>query len=268
MDLFRRKDRMDHTEIEALAGLRPLFDPVFDHLCRGAYKGLIDVYFAAVPIALIRPFDPDYDPGKHPIGKKAIAEVVAQWNEGILPQCCVYQKGDEFILSDDYLIWEAAKFGQPDFVPCWILGKPSSSDLRDVQGPIDQHDVPGLLGPKGLSPVMPQIRTERISLQPMRFPLADEEAFWSDYPQYPDIFRNFVAEPGIFVSVAPESATKTTLSERPEASVGVGEEDLVGKLPTPPTGYFWAADNGGLQLPGWRSFRLWNRELGYMPHSE
>jgi hypothetical protein len=267
MDMFRRKERMDHAEIEALAGLRPLFDPVFDHLYRGACKGLIDVYFAAVPMGLIRPFDPDYDPGKHPIGKNVIAEVVAKWSEGVLPQCWVYQKGDHFVLSDDYIIWEAAKVGEPDFLPCWILGKPISSELRDVQGPVDQSDVAALLGPKAGSPMVPQIRRERISLRPMRFPLSDEAAFWSEYPQQPAVFRNFVADPGIFVSVPPESA-KTTDSERREPSVKTGGDDLVGKLPTPPKGYFWSADDGGMLVTGWRHFRLWHQELGYMPHSE
>jgi len=36
MDLFRRKELMDPAEIEALAGLRPLFDPVFAYLIEGA----------------------------------------------------------------------------------------------------------------------------------------------------------------------------------------------------------------------------------------
>jgi len=149
MDLFRRKELMDPAEIEALAGLRPLYDPVFAYLIEGAYKGRVDVYFAAVPFGLIRPFDPDYDPGKHPVGRAAIAEFVARWEKGDFAQSWVYQKGDEFVLSDDYIIWEAAKIGKPDFLPCWVLGKPSNTDLRDVQGPIDRREVPTLLGISG-----------------------------------------------------------------------------------------------------------------------
>jgi hypothetical protein len=146
MDLFRRKELMDPAEIEALAGLRPLYDPVFAYLIEGAYKGRVDVYFAAVPFALIRPFDPDYDPGKHPVGRAAIAEFVARWEQGDFAQSWVYQKGDEFVLSDDYIVWEAAKIGKPDFLPCWVLGKPNNKDLKDVQGPIDSREVPAMLG--------------------------------------------------------------------------------------------------------------------------
>lgn len=146
MDLFRRPDRMDPREIEALAGLRPLYDPVFNHLLEGACNGSVDVYFAAVPLGLVRPFDPDYDPTKHPIGEAAVRELMSRWGMGKFQNSWVYQKGQEFVLSDDYIAWEAARRGQPDFLPCWILGKCTNSEVRDVQGPIDPKDVRRLLG--------------------------------------------------------------------------------------------------------------------------
>ena len=45
-----------------------------------------------------------------------------------------------------------------------------------------------------------------------------------------------------------------------------------GQLPTPPPGYHWEMDYGGLRHPGLHHesypFRLWHRDLGYMLHSE
>jgi hypothetical protein len=154
MGLFRHPDRMDPNEIEALAGLRPLYDPVFNHLLEGAYNGSVAVYFAAVPLVLVRPFDPDYDPTKHPIGEAAVRELISRWSTGQFQNSWVYQKGQEFVLSDDYIVWEAAKRGLPDFLPCWILGKPTNAALRDVQGPIGSNEVAKLLG---FPPFEPQL---------------------------------------------------------------------------------------------------------------
>jgi hypothetical protein len=110
------------------------------------------VYFAAIPPAHIRPFDPDYDPGRVPIGEAAITETMSRWRQGQFSKAWVYQKGDSFILSDDYIIWEAVKRGQPDFVPCWVIGKPTIPEVVDVQGPIRVQDIRQLLGLSGSKP--------------------------------------------------------------------------------------------------------------------
>ena len=146
MDLFRRKELMDVEEIHALAGLRPLYDPILGHLLEGAYHGSVDIYYAAIPLSVIRPFDPDYDPSKHPVGAAAIADVTARWRAGHFENVVVYQKGDVFILSDDYIIWEAAKRGQPDFLPCWVLGRPQHFLAVDVQGPLARGEVAKVIG--------------------------------------------------------------------------------------------------------------------------
>jgi hypothetical protein len=137
---------MDPFEIEALAGLRPLFDPVFRHLIERAVTGHVDVYFAAVPRALIRPFDSDYNPARHPVGRAAISEVHAKWRSGDFTAIWVYPRDNEFIMSDDYIVWEAVKEGKPDFVPCWILGKPDLLRVKDLQGPLDESGVTQALG--------------------------------------------------------------------------------------------------------------------------
>jgi hypothetical protein len=171
MDLFRRQDGMDSREIDALAGLRPLYDPVLSYLLEGAHKGSVDVYFAAVPLALIRPFDPDYDPTKHPVGEAAVRELMSQWSTGNFQQSWVYEKGQAFILSDDYIVWEAAKRGLPDFIPCWVLGRPTNSELRDVQGPIASQEISRLLG---FAPFSPQSKAEGdVSKEGLQTPASD-----------------------------------------------------------------------------------------------
>lgn len=146
MALFREPQKVNPHNIKAAEGLKPLFVSVFSHLIERACKGAVDVYFAAVPVGLLRPFDRDYDPCAHPAGEAAVEAVMAHWKKGQFQYVWVYQQGDEFLLSDDYIIWEAAKRGRPDCLPCWVLGKPLHPQARDVQGPIDPNEVPRLLG--------------------------------------------------------------------------------------------------------------------------
>jgi hypothetical protein len=137
---------MELREIKALAGLQPLFDPVFQHLLESALAGRVDVYFAAVPLASIQPFDPDYAPRRHPVGEAAVRDVVRSWRAGKVQPMWVYQKDQHFVMSDDYIVWEAVKEGQPDYVPCCILGRPDHPSITDLQGPLDQPSIRKALG--------------------------------------------------------------------------------------------------------------------------
>ena len=58
----------------------------------------------------------------------------------------VYQRGKWFVVSDDYIVLFAALNGLPDYVPCWVLGKPDGDLVRDVQGTVASKDVAQLLG--------------------------------------------------------------------------------------------------------------------------
>lgn len=146
LDLFRRPTRVSVDEIDALLGLRPLPDPILGYLLQRALSGLVSVYFAAVPRTLIRPFDTEYDPAKHPVGAAAIERTMAEWQAGSFPHVWVYPSGHAYVLSDDYIPWAAALRGQPDFVPCWVLGYPSVPGTVDIQGPVDPQRVRTLLG--------------------------------------------------------------------------------------------------------------------------
>ena len=146
MSLFRRPEKMKVSEIHALAGLRPLYDPVFSYLLEGAVAGRVPVYYGEIPLDLIRPFDPDHTPSSHPVGRAAVQETIRRWVQGDFQKVWVYQKKQHFVLSDDYIVWEATKEGRPDFLPCWVLGNPSHGSIKNVQGPIEPAEIARLLG--------------------------------------------------------------------------------------------------------------------------
>lgn len=146
LDLFRRPTRVSVNEIDALLGLRPLRDDVLGYLLGRALQGHVPVYFAAIPRGLIRPFDSEYDPAKHPVGAAAIEHTAAEWRAGNYPSIWVYPSGDAYVLSDDYIPWAAALRGKPQFLPCWVLGYPSVPGAVDINGPIEPERVRRLLG--------------------------------------------------------------------------------------------------------------------------
>jgi hypothetical protein len=134
------------SDIQALPELTPKQDEQFSALLQGAVSGDVPVYFAAVPLALCVPFDLDYRPDLHPVGAKAISQMTEEWSNGQFQKMFVYQRGKWFVVSDDYIVLFAALPGLPDYVPCWVLGKPEGDLVRDVQGPIASNDFARLLG--------------------------------------------------------------------------------------------------------------------------
>jgi hypothetical protein len=139
-------DKVPAKDIHSLPNLTPKHDERFSALLTGAVSGEVPVYFAAVPLAICVPFDPDYRPDLHPVGEQAISQMIEAGIRGQFQKLFVYQRGKWFVVSDDYITLFAALRGQPDYVPCWVLGKPDSGLVRDVQGPIASGDVPKLLG--------------------------------------------------------------------------------------------------------------------------
>jgi hypothetical protein len=134
------------SDIHSLPELTPKHDERFSALLQGAVSGDVPVYFAAVPLALCVPFDLDYRPDLHPVGAKAIGQMTEEWSNGQVQKLFVYQRGKWFVVSDDYIVLFAALNGLPDYVPCWVLGKPEGDLVRDVQGPIASNDVARMLG--------------------------------------------------------------------------------------------------------------------------
>lgn len=83
------------------------------------------------------------------MGRQTITQVFGAWSNGQFQNLFVYQRGKSFVVSDDYIPLFAALRGRPDYVPCWVFGRPDSDVARDVQGPIVQDDVLKTLGLEG-----------------------------------------------------------------------------------------------------------------------
>ena len=142
MPLFRKKLKVEDLK---LSDFQPKKDDVLMYLLEQVLAGKIPVYFAAIPLSMIEPFDKEYDPRKHPVGKKVVETMIQAWQKNQFRTVWVYPKGDKFILSDDYCVYYAALAGQPDYVPCWIIGKTDHHDVKDMQGPIELEEIKKIL---------------------------------------------------------------------------------------------------------------------------
>jgi hypothetical protein len=134
------------SEVGQIPELTPATDETLLSLFDRALKGELLVYFAAVPFRLIEAFDKTYDPRRHPAGRAAVDEYSKEWEEGHFHPSWVYPKEERFILSDDYISYFACIEGQPEYIPCWVLGRPEHPDVRDIQGPINPDNIRELMG--------------------------------------------------------------------------------------------------------------------------
>ena len=137
---------MGFSTPDNLPGLTPKSDEHFIRLLQRGLEDELPVYFAAVPLAVCIPFDPDYRPDLHPVGKQSIEQAAAAGKQGKFENMFTYQRGYWFVISDDYIPYFAALTGLPDYVPCFILGHPDHALVRDLQGPIDPISLRQLLG--------------------------------------------------------------------------------------------------------------------------
>ena len=138
--------RVKVEDLHVLPDLQPPKDEVFASLLGQAIGGQLDVYYAAIPLKLVEPFSKNYDPRKHPVGQQAIDAFFQAWQKNEFQISWVYPKGEKFILSDDYIIYYAALKGQPDYLPCCVLGNASHPEIKDVQGPLTPEKIRHLLG--------------------------------------------------------------------------------------------------------------------------
>jgi hypothetical protein len=134
------------SEIRKMPGLTPPIDAVLVYLISRAAEGHLPVYFGAIPLNLVRPFSTEYDPRRHPIGRQAVDAMKRDWQAGNFSKLWVYPDGSTYVMSDDYITFYAAQEGQPDFLPCFILGETEDSRIEDLQGPIQVSDVRKALG--------------------------------------------------------------------------------------------------------------------------
>lgn len=152
MDIFDQPLRPEVDDLDVTPSLQPLRDYTLLYLRARALDGVVPVYFAAIPRAVIRPFDAAYDPAAHPAGKGAVAHTEAAWREGIFPRVWVYPCNDSYVLGEDYITWAAVQRAQPDYLPCWVLCYPSIPGAIYIQGPIGPPGVRKVLFGPGGSP--------------------------------------------------------------------------------------------------------------------
>lgn len=138
---YERISKFPVSKINIDPTLQPKHDSEWDRLFEAALQGTLPVYFAGVPLVLCIPFDLDYRPDLHPIGAKAIQATIEAAKANDFQNLIVYPRGKWFIVSDDYIPLFAALQGRPDFLPCFVLGKPDNDMLVGVQGPIAVGDL-------------------------------------------------------------------------------------------------------------------------------
>lgn len=140
-----RIERVPIGEI-ALGDHPPPRDEVFTYLLGQALCGQVEIFFAAVPMSLIEPFDRNYDPAEDERMKKAIHIVFKNWSSGGVLPVWLYPRDDKYILSDDYVTFAAAQKGQPDYLPAYILGGTPLPGTEDVSKPFSRDEVRRILG--------------------------------------------------------------------------------------------------------------------------
>ncbi|MFL5612416.1 MAG: hypothetical protein ACJ796_01995 [Gemmatimonadaceae bacterium] len=119
------------------SNLVPRRDHVFTHLLERALQGDVPVYFAIIPRVLIRPFDATCNVSVHPAGQAAVTEVMNDWSARSFHYAWVYPREGVYVLPEDYVIWTAVERSQVDYMPCWILGFPSTGGATEINGPLD-----------------------------------------------------------------------------------------------------------------------------------
>jgi len=147
------RDHVEPVPIEHLHNhpdLTPPHDAVLDYLLERALEGNVQVYFAAIPLGLVKPFSDQYDPRRHALWPQLFASVQERWKNQQFQKMLVYPKKDVFIMSDDYITYFACMAGNPEYVPCWVLGPCTHPDARDVQGPMSTEGLrEAILGSDG-----------------------------------------------------------------------------------------------------------------------
>lgn len=138
--------QVDPKDLRVDPALDPPRDPGFTARLELALEGKLPLYYAEVPLALLRPFAPQYNPAAHPIAAQVIEAIMREWRAGKFRKMLGYEAAGFVIISDDYLTLDAIRRGEPDFAPLWILGKPTIPALQNVQGPIAHKDVRPILG--------------------------------------------------------------------------------------------------------------------------
>lgn len=125
--------------------LTPPNDPVFQYLLQQAANGSIPVYFTGIPLTRLRRFDDHFRPEKQPNVSIVVEAISRDWRAGRMRYMWVYPLDSEYIVADDYITFASIEKGNPDLVPCWVLGCPTGDGVEQVRGPIEVKTVKEML---------------------------------------------------------------------------------------------------------------------------
>lgn len=145
--------RKHQTKMVDLKNIRPhqalkvKMDETFLELFDSAIMGKVPIYFAQVPFRLIRPFDESFLPQRrHPDGERGIQVIVELIKQGNGPAVWVYPKDGMFILSDDYISYEASSVAHAESVPCFVMGEAAAPGVEMIKGPLSREEILAALG--------------------------------------------------------------------------------------------------------------------------
>ena len=141
----RKVQRVKVADLKVDPATAPRSDERCIQLLTQAMRGTLPVYLALIPLSLCVPFDQDYKPGNHPLTAKLLEERAASIMEDGSAMI-VYQAGDQFIVSDDYITLFAYHRHLPRYVACIVLGKPEHKLVSEIEGPLSLDEVPRALG--------------------------------------------------------------------------------------------------------------------------
>ena len=133
-------------DIKTAHGLNPKIDEYFIELISKASDGRLPVYYAAIPTPWIIPFDVEYRPDLHPMGKQLIETYIQDLDDDKYHPLLVYPKGKWFVCPDSYIELFAALSGNPAYMPCYIFGDTNHENVKSLKGPLPVTDVQKITG--------------------------------------------------------------------------------------------------------------------------
>src|SRR5581483_9339377 len=90
----------------------PPQDPVFNYLIQEAAFGSVPTYFAEIPLARLKRFEPRFRPDTTPAGREVVATIMSNCRAGNVVTMWVYPKGKTFIVADDCFTLAASELGE------------------------------------------------------------------------------------------------------------------------------------------------------------
>ncbi len=139
MGLFKTK-KVSLSSIGDSSFLAPPTDEEFSRLYALITDGGLQLYFGKIPVALVRPFAPDFKPGEDPLASKIVTQLAAMIRKALdegesPPNVWVYPGEACYVLSDDYVSYVAYTSLGVEHLPCLIMGEPTVPGPIEMMGP-------------------------------------------------------------------------------------------------------------------------------------